>query len=356
MKQTRKALFILALGLLLTACSKQTDAPNVDISTSISASEQEVVESTDASTEQELEQPVFKAPVKIEVSGNKEDVIVTESDCYIEGESVIIYLQKGLTVPGDIVVITEKIMQDLCDVSGLNFDPNYYPPYPMECRDLYYEPGLFAEINKDAAKINILVVDLEDGYVEWACDHNAILDIADYDYEYSLYQTIYHELAHVLHHRNGVGLSPTLNEGYATYLSSKTLRTNQMADWNTIQHYFPADFDESLIAGGEETFTVDLSDREDPYNYGFRLLTFLSETYGDDIFAKILAEATAQGYDSGYDPNNKEASIDADTLQMISIIKSQTSEDVFEQFATWYTDNWSTKADEYMSYISAFEQ
>ena len=248
------------------------------------------------------------------------------------------------------LAIAEITMKSLCETSGLNFDPIHQPSDAMECRDMYYEEGLFAEINKDADKVNILVVDLEPGYVEWASDHNAILDVENYEYNYNLYQTIYHELAHVLHHRNGVGLSSTFNEGYATYLAHKTLVAKDMVDWNTIQHFFPMEFDEQLIQNGEEAFRVEFDDRDLPYNYGFRMLLFLTESYGNDIFTKILAEATRQEYNAGFDPNNKEESLKQDTLQMISIIKSQTSEDVFDQFWAWYSENWSKLANEYLAY------
>lgn len=357
-KRMKKFSAILAVCLLCTACGRQpadtpTTGTNETPSLEVSASDAVISDddaSTDNATEPDETAATETAPVRIEVSGNHEDVIVTDCDCYIEGESVIIYLQKGLSVPGDILTLTEKVMQDLSEVSGLSFDKSYGEENPMECRDMYYEEGLFAEINKDAEKVNILVVDLEPGYVEWACDHNAILDVENYEYNYSLYQTIYHELSHVLHHRNGVGLSSTLNEGYATYLASKTLQAKGMADWNTIQHFFPMEFDDQVILSGEESFRAEFEDVELPYNYGFRLLIFLTDTYGDDIFAKILAEATRQEYDAGFDPNNKEASLQADSLQLISIIKSQTCDDVFAQFGTWYTENWSRLANEYMAY------
>lgn len=350
MKKTKTLLSFLSVCLLCIACGKQPVTNPTPEESSAPSLEVESSEDVASSTEPDESAQTAPSPKRIEVSGNHEDVIVTESDCYIEGESVIIYLQKGLSVPGDILVLTEKIMADLSEVSGLSFDKNYTEKYPMECRDLYYEEGLFAEINKDAEKLNILVVALEPGYVEWASDHNAILDIDNYDYEYSLYQTIYHELSHVLHHRNGVGLSSTLNEGYATYLTNKTLQAKGMSDWNTIQHFFPMEFDDQLIMNGEEAFLAEFDDRDLPYNYGFRLLTFLTDTYGEDIFAKILAEATRQEYDCGYDPNNKEESIKHDSLHLISIIKSQTSEDVFDQFATWYSENWTRLANEYMAY------
>lgn len=349
MKKTKTLLLLLLLCLLCSACSKPQGANSApeESSTSLNTQTSESVASSDKPEETA---PAVKTPTRIEVSGNHGDVIITESDCYIEGDSVIIYLQKGLSVPGDILVLTEKVMVDLSEVSGLSFDKSYAEESAMECRDMYYEEGLFAEINKDADKLNILVVDLEPGYVEWASDHNAILDVENYEYNYNLYQTIYHELAHVLHHRNGVGLSSTLNEGYATYLAHKTLTAKDMADWNSVQHFFPMEFDEQLIQNGEEAFRVEFDDRDLPYNYGFHMLLFLTENYGNDIFAKILAEATRQEYNAGFDPNNKEESLKQDTLQMISIIKSQTSEDVFDQFWAWYSENWSKLANEYLAY------
>lgn len=356
LKEMRKAagrvpliFFCITASMLFTACSNQAADMN-----SSAASETVLTTEKPLPTEAVTATPEPQAAPEISLSGNPLDSFTAENDCYAEGDKVILYIQKGVTVKGDVLEVTETIMEDLCEATGLTFDKHYQPASAMECRDLYFEPGIFAEVNKEAEKINILIVNLEDAQeIEWASDHNAILDVSNYDYELTCYQTIYHELAHVIHFRNGVSLGSTLSEGFAVYMADKAQRAKNMPAWNAAQYYFPASFDDSLIMGGEDTFQHMFDDKDTNYQYGFRFVAFLFDTYGDDIFARILAEAAAQSFEDSYDPDNEEASKKEDTEQLITIIKSQTAEDVFEQFGEWYTNNWSTKGEEYMTQMES---
>ncbi len=347
MKKRIGIFFCITACMLFTACSNQA----ADINSS-AASDSVLTTESPLPTEAATTTPEPQTAPKIELSGNPNDSFTAENDCYAEGDKVILFIQKGETVKGDVLEVTETIMEDLCEATGFTFDKHYQPASAMECRDMYFEPGIFSEINKEAEKINILIVELEDA-LEWASDHNAILDESNYDYELTCYQTIYHELVHVIQSRNGVNLGRTLDEGFATYMADKAQRAKNMPAWNAAQYYFPVSFDDSLIMGGEEAFQHMFDDKDTNYQYGFRFVTFLFDTYGDDIFAKILAEAAAQNFEDSYDLNNEEASKKEDTKQLITIIKSQTSDDVFERFGEWYTNNWSTKGEEYMTQMES---
>lgn len=201
--------------------------------------------------------PFLPSALKIELSGNATDCFIAEADCYAEGEDVVLYFQKGLTIKGDMLAIAETAMKNLCETTGLSFDPVNQPENVMDCRDMYYEPGIFSEVNKDNMKINILVVKLEGEYVQWAADHNAILDITDFDFEPSHHEVLYHELVHVLQFRSGLDLGPTMNEGYAVYITDKFFNEQGDRRWDTAQYFYPASFDEALISGGEDTFQYD---------------------------------------------------------------------------------------------------
>lgn len=224
-----------------------------------------------------------------------------------------------------------------------------------EFMDMYFAPGIFAEINSDELKINILVVNLGDA-VEWADGNNAILDQSDFDYDNGAYATLYHELSHVLQFRNGVNLGSMMDEGFAAYTENKTRLSHNIPAWTAAQYYFPAEFDESLISGGEETFSYMFDESDANYQYGFRFITFLYETYGEDIYADILAEATKMNFSSGYDENNKETSIKANSQQLLKIIKSVTTKNLLSDFIQWYNDNWAVLGQEYMEQVNELEQ
>lgn len=295
-------------------------------------------------------------PRVITLSGSADDTFVAECDCFAEGEDVVLYFQKGVTIKGDMLEITEKVMDDLCQTTGLTFDKKYSPDFYSDCFDLYFEPGTFADVNQDADKINILIVDLSGEYIQWASENNAILEAADYNYDETFHQTIYHELSHVIQARNGVGLGGMMNEGYASYIADKAMRAQNMPAWNTVQYYFPASYDDSVIALGETGFSHSFDEKDNNYQYGIRFVTFLNDVYGEDSFIRILNEATALGFDEGYYPDDQENSLREDTEQLKTIIKSQTSEDVFDRFAGWYAENWSVRGDEYIAYMESIGQ
>ncbi len=357
MKKYIGLLIILAVSVLCVACSETVTEENPESEVVSLAGNSELVEneSEEVVSEEESVSPSSNA-LEVELSGNAEESFTAEEDCYVEGEQVIIYIQSGVTINQDVLNVTEDIMASLSETTGLSFDKKFEPDSDMSSRDMYFEEGAFTGLNEDATKVNVMIVNLEDGAVPWAWENNAILDDEDYDFELTGYQAIYHELTHVLQFRNGVALGSTLDEGYATYVSAKAQQSDGIVPWSAMQYYYPYDFDDSVIFGGESSFHHAYNDREIPYQYGFRFVSFLMDTYGEDVYINILNEATAQGFNNSYDPENEEESMKEDTVQMIEIIKSQTSEDVFEQFIQWYNNKWSGKCQEFMDYTGIMNE
>lgn len=332
--------------------NEMSEATTADDSESVT--NQPEVSTTESET---TENPTENSATKITLSGKPDDIFVAEADCYTENDEIVMYFQKGITIKGDMLEIANKVMNDLCETTGLHFNKNYDSDEIYEFMDMYFAPGIFTEINSDESKINILVVNLGDA-VEWASDNNAILDQSDFDYDTSFYAALYHELSHVLQFRNGVSLGSMMDEGFATYIENKTRLSHNIPAWTAAQYYFPASggFDESLISGGEETFSYMFDDIDTNYQYGFRFITFLYETYGEDIFADILAEATKTKFSSSYDENNMEASVKANSQQLLKIIKSVTTKNALSDFSQWYDDNWAALGQEYMEEVNALGQ
>ena len=299
------------------------------------------------------EQPVVPEEPKakkLELSGNAKDTYEIEEPCYVEGDEVILYLPEGVTVNGDMLQNTEKVMADLCETTGLDFDNNYPIDDPMECRDLFFEEGIFAEINKDAEKVNVIVVNQNDG-IAWASDHNAVIEIGFFGDDY---QVIYHELSHVLQFRNGKDLESVMDEGYATYTTYICQMEHGIPAWCAAQFFWPVeDVAKPLIEGGEDAFSMVYDDKDTNYQYGFRFVLYLSETYGEDIYYKIMDEAHKRGFAGSWNPENAQEEIAQKSDLLVEIIKSQTSEDVFEDFADWYANEWEDVVSEKMAEIEA---
>lgn len=297
------------------------------------------VESQPEATEATPPEDVDTSHIKIELSGNPEDTFTTTKECYVESDQVVIFLPAGATINGDIIQVTEKVMSDLTETTGLNFNKNIQPDGYTDCKSEYYEEPLFEEVNKDNSKINIFVT--HDSY-PCTYENTAVVNVSDYDFEYMSYQTLYHELTHVLHFRNGVRLGSVMEEGYATYISYVSAMEHGIPAWNAIQYFMPAeDVVTPIIAGGKDSFQYQMEVKDVNYHYGFRFVWYLTETYGEDIVYKMMVEAGRRGFSPAITVGQEEESFNHNNELLKEIIISQTSETVFEDFASWDNANWS---------------
>lgn len=345
-----------------TAATESTTALTSDttISTAVSEEVTTIATTTTAMTTTTAasiaDEPVIVEPDtgRIELSGDPADIFTAEEDLYVEGESVVLYLQKGVTVRGDMLEVTERIMDSLSATSGMSFDKGENAEPYTECKHLYFDRYSLTDINADADKIDILIVDMGDDYVQWAASNTAVLDPSDYDYDSTYNQTIYHELAHVLQYRNGMSLSRTLDEGFATYMADKAMRADGVPAWVSIQYYAPYDYDDSAVFQGEEGF-VSMHDSGDAnYQYGIRLMTFLHDEYGDDIYMQLLDKAHKQGFSDSFSAGDLTEASKAHTEQLKTVLRSATGDDdVLERFSEWYSSSWDDQVESYMLYMES---
>lgn len=342
--------------IIFTACENKQ--PNNEITEDNASSvvtdiPEETTEATEPPTEEPTvpeTEPIINAE-KIELSGDPNDVFTAENDCYAENENIVMFFQKNVSIKGDMLEIAGKVMNDLSETTGFDFSENCDTEHDFSfVADMYFEPDYFSGVNPDESKVNIFVVDLGDA-VEFTYVNSAVFFSSDFDYEYDFYSVLYHELSHVLQFRNGVDLGNVMNEGFAAYTENKARLSNDIPAWTAAQFYFPSQFDDSIISGNDEDFTYLFDVNDNNYQYGFRFVTFLYDTYGEDIFFDILANATEKEFYAGYEPDNYEASVRAKSEELLSIIKSETSENVMADFRNWYNANWSLRAQEYMERV-----
>ena len=296
---------------------------------------------------------------KVTLSGDANDTFVAEEHCYAEGKNVYLYFEKGVTVRGDMIELTERVMDDLCDYTGLDFARNCEYNKPSKFLDEHVPMSHFGEVNTDGRKIDVLLVHNPEKYaVQQAFAGGCILDMYDYDFEETGWQQMYHELSHVIHLRNGACLGHTMDEGFAVYTSYMTMREQKLPVWSTIQFFDPVAFDDSVIAEGESGFKCVFDPNDFSYHYGFRLVMFLGETYGEDVFFKIADEAENRSYLSSMNTGvyNSPERLDKSTDELIDIIKSQTDDDVFDQFASWNKKKFGKSYQDYKDYMNSIGQ
>ena len=64
--------------------------------------------------------------------------------------------------------------------------------------------------------------------------------------------------------------------------------------------------------------------------YGFRFVTYLYETYGEEIFINILEDAS---------PDELLSVVSLTAAESVPFVKMNTSDTVFEDFAVWLEQN-----------------
>ncbi len=371
MKKRISSLIVAAVCMLSAGCSDTLVSESAFTSEAISAEQSSEVTSSETTTTaattttsttvvttttidipvtEEASQPAI---TRIELSGSASDIFTTEEICYAESDRVVMYFDKGVTVRGDMLLTTEKIMDELTAITGMSFERTadsfeYVPSFDMH----YEDTEQFSGIN-DGSRIDIMIYDFG-MYSQWAFSGAAGLDPTDYDYSYNYYQTIYHELSHVLQFMNGRSLCRTIDEGYASYTADKALRAAGIPAWVSIQYYAPYAYDDSVVLLGESGFSAEYDNNNDCYQYGIRLISFLTDTYGNDIYAKLLAEAKSQNFSSGFISDDWAAETLQHSEQLKNILASVTGdEDVLDKFAEWYRTDWDDEVESYMQYMES---
>jgi len=139
--------------------------------------------------------------------------------------------------------------------------------------------------------------------------------------------TLFHELSHTVQYQTCDITMLSITEGFAIMNSMKMSGKSRLPSLYDV--FFNMSFfdNESLMLSDPETYLTEVRGW-DAYMAGFRFVYFLEEKYGDDILPKIFRKAGELYPDGG-----------CGNSELIDIIKSQTSQYVFQEFAKWYENN-----------------
>ncbi len=332
-----------------------TTVPETEATTTVPETEAPAVTTAATTTAATTAKAQVPTENRITLSGNANDKFIADKYCYAEGERVVIYFEKGIEVRGDAIKAAEQVMSELEGYTGLKFSKNYLSPGydPNTIYDFRPEMKIFKNVNSDFKKVNIYVVELGQS-VAYSVNTGCVVESEDFDFDESSWQVLYHELSHVLHMKNGVTIGSTLNEGFAIYTKYETMKKGKKASWDTIQYFGNDKIGADILSKENAGFQYVFDEKDPNYQYGFRFVTFISETYGKDAIIKIINDATASGFnDATYDMEKETRFIPETNEQMIKIIKRNTSDDVFVKFAEWVPVNWPKEEQEFWDYMKS---
>ena len=343
----RKAVAMVVLGLMLTACSGQGKEEPAESAKGTNAAESSTEAAKEETTtepatkpattaQQGTESPEDKYPV-IAFSGKEEDKIEITQDSVYEGDRFVLLVENGSVLPGNAPQLIEDVMTIEEEISHLSFSVTDYAE-KSSARSDWFGSG-FSDYPYNNDKLYILVCkDTDSGAIEWSESNEVALFDSDFDKEATNYQTLYHEIAHALRLRQSPMLGKIVEEGFAVYMSYHTALKMNTPAWSMIQFvkidgwenmYDDSELYEDPVKAFERINIAPRSADQPDYQYGIRLIEFMTGEYGDDILLR-LSEYAAAHPDFRSGENEK----------IMDIIKAVTSDDVFERFSKWLEEGY----------------
>lgn len=267
----------------------------------------------------------------MELSGNPEDEYITTQPEYVEMDDFILFLDKGIKIYGNTPEQIETIFELVEKETGLNRDgePGYTvltPPGP----GWMFGSDTFMGIDPDLKKYHIYVVPFEKSSPTGGYGH-LIINPMDLEIAAGDGYAIVHEYTHSLHVANGPWMSQFLTEGYSTYITKQITAKDEIIPFKFDSDANYANYKDEITKENAEKIILENEEYcFENYQYGYRMMHFLMETYGEDIFRKLLDEAcvmVAEDWNEIY----KEETIEC--------LKRCTSDTVFEEFGEWMNVN-----------------
>lgn len=283
----------------------------------------------------------------LELDGKKSTWVKTTEVSYFITDYAYVFVDKDIDVRGDTAKVIDDIFRANEKNTGLSYSNNFLSEATgYELRDLdgfdYYDQVYFGEafkdLERDYTKISIIVTD-QDNIEPHAAWREVLVNACDIDFSDDLDYlpdciALPHELLHVLHSNNGYKFSTTLNEGFTTAFSYDCISAVENYDvpeshYRNNYNYINYEINED---NAETLFLNDFEDGWDAYLYGYRFVTYLKMTYGNDAFAKLLKVANTYEYDREYTDQLTNAS-------SAKALKKAFGDNVFKEFGKWYTEN-----------------
>ncbi len=271
----------------------------------------------------------FDVQKPLVLSGNAEDVYVTEQPEYVESERIIMFIDEGIEIPGNLLVQMESLLSFMEDETCLSFfNDTKYSNMKSNTRFTVWGDEAFMGVDMDQKKFHIIVLPSD---VWWPSSGGDMIVLAPEDIRFGDGEghTTIHELAHAVQQRNGVQMNRVIDEGFATYMEGKVCDEDKLFRFDYDAREQNRRVYAEITAETAEKEFLEGTRREHDYLYGYWFITYLADTYGEDIFRKLLMEATAEADEYQYEMSKEE---------MVPIVKKVTSERVFEEFGAWFEE------------------
>lgn len=226
---------------------------------------------------------------------------------------------------GKYTVSTEEVVI-YTDRAIVYLEPNVF--YPKNLADFVNETVEIIEQETGLSFLNdnrignMLYVHVQHANIPYSTEHGAF--VQPMDVLPNCIETIFHELSHTIQLQACSDIKMrTLSEGFAIVNAFRVSGKSSLP--NLFDPFFNYSFfeNEELMMSDPERFIME-AEGWDTYLAGFRFVYYLEEKYGKTICPRIFTRI-GEMYPDG-----------CSNSELIEIVKSMTSEDVFHDFKEWY--------------------
>lgn len=308
---------------------------------------------------------------EVVLDGVADHSYVAEDYCYLESDKYVLFLEKGIKLPGDFKTNLDAIVDEIetqLRISSSPEDPAEYQkigtiriydapddngiaPHPWKGWDIGTKLPIFLLVDKEGeGYISGAYTDYVSFYI-WSLYSNEIWDTVPYFKERSEfrdecvdYVTLAHEITHIITLRNN-NLTDILSEGIADYTeeavifsladrypSIKTSKEDHNWDDNPVPKAVNADNAEKIFI--EDYHDLSSAHRGAEYAYGSNLFKYLHEKYGDGFYSKFNDRIRADKLTVNTSEYDK-----ASVKKFADVIKDLYGMDVFKKFGKWCVKN-----------------
>lgn len=276
-------------------------------------------------------EPPIEVPDPLILSGNPEDIYTTTKPEYVESEDIILFLDEGITLYGDTMDLIHTVKDLVEKETGLKLDakPIYAETKITGVLEELFGQDAFPGVDPDKEKFHIIIVPFETAS-PGAMKGHIILNPMDLEIASGEGFALVHEMTHCVQIANGRFISTTMDEGFSTYITGQICDRDEIIPFNFNSEYNYSFYEKEITKkNAEAVFCEEVDDNWEKYLYGYRFVTYLFEAYGEDIYRNILLDAS----------QTFKMNTSITEEMMIPVIKRNTCDTVFEDFAKWLSKN-----------------
>lgn len=269
----------------------------------------------------------------LNLSNENGEFYKTTKEEYIDTTRFTLYIQKDVEIPVNFVQTLNNLMDIIETETGENFYSTYYQldqyNQLLGTMGTYFETAeQLKKLVSSENKVVIFILNDKDAYSYSYGSSGCIINTFHTPlYTDAIASELINHFLFTLLPRNGGGLQSCLASGFVNYYKEKILATYSIFNTETDGYSKMSDLQMKINKDTIEKLLYTANAGDDSWKLGFRIVTYLMETYGEHAF---------QQFHRSIVPTNSHESAKKEELQTL---KLQFSGNFLTEFSDWYLDN-----------------